>query len=461
MSKRFARWATKGSLLGMLIGAAACVGVDNEMGNSLIPQDQQLKIAQMEVTGINAYQAKVDSIPAVYHSYGYVGRTENPTFGKTQAIWVGQYAPFWFSVEELSFGENPQIDSLVLYLTVNSSAYFGDTTVSQTFQLHELKTRFHSNSMYYTNRDISKDIDPEPLMTFEYKGHGNIRVPLTGEKANNLANRLLDNSGGIYESDNDSLFVNRFPGFCLLPAETSNWNAAAIPIEPSSSTLGFFTHRAIDAQTDTAISVVYTFDPTSLSLVNFNLYQHDYSGSELANVTFNDTLPTSQTVSLGYIQGAAGVSTYIRFTEEFVQALKDKIQDPYRLMLVNGAYLNIGLHNPTPEILDQACVRLGSYANYSSLTPISDYEYTDEMDAYNPITLPYGGYLNRTHNNYSFNITRFVQTFVNAPEVKSYTYMLAPSFGELYGQTGVVLDMEPTEENPTPLTVTVTYTLMH
>ncbi len=461
MSKRFARLAAQGALLGMVIGAAACTEVNNVEGNSLIPQNQQLSIAQMEVTGIDAYQAKVDSIPAVYHTYGYVGRTESPTFGKTQAMWVGQYAPVWFSVAELSFGDNPQVDSLVLYLTVNSSAYFGDTTVAQTFQLHEVKTRFHSNSMYYTNRDISKDIDPEPLATFEYKGHGNIRIPLTSAKANDLATRLLDTSGEVYHSGNDSLFVNRFPGFCILPADNSNWNAAAIPIEPSSSTVGFFTHHALDAQTDTAVSVVYAFDPTTLPLVNFNLFQHDYSGTELAGVTSNDTLPTSNTVSLGYIQGAGGVSTYLRFTEEFIQALKDKIQDPYRLMLVNGAYLQIGIHNPTPETLDQAFNRVGSYANYSSFTPITDYEYTDELNTYNPITLPYGGYLNRTQNGYSLNITRFVQTLVDAKEVKSRTFMLAPAFEELYGQDGVILEVGPTAENPTPLTVTITYTLLH
>ena len=40
MSKRCARWATKAALIGILIGAAACTKVDNELGDSLIPQDQ-------------------------------------------------------------------------------------------------------------------------------------------------------------------------------------------------------------------------------------------------------------------------------------------------------------------------------------------------------------------------------------------------------------------------------------
>ena len=460
MSKRCARWATKAALIGILIGAAACTKVDNELGDSLIPQDQQIHVAQMKATGIDAYQAKVDSIPAIFHSYGYVGRVFDPTFGMTQACWVGQFAPYWFSVEEKSFGQNPQVDSLVLLLTVNTSAHFGDTTVAQTFQIHELKTRYYQSSIYYTNRDISDEIDPEPLYTFEYKGHGNIQLRLTGEKADNLIKRLLDESGGVYEAGADSLFVNRFPGLCIIPAEGSPRNASTVPIVPSTSSLGLYTHRAVDAETDTAINVVYSFNPNDLALINFNLYQHDYTGSELEGVTRNATLPTSQTVALGYVQGSAGVSTYVRFTEEFIQTLKDKIQAPYRLMLINGAYLNVGIHNPTPETLDNAFNRLGSFSGYPSLTPIPDYEYMDELNQYNPITLPYDGYLNRTSNCYSFNITRFVQELIDAKEVKSRTYMLTPSYEELYGQAGVVLEMKPTAENPTPLTVTITYTLL-
>lgn len=460
MSKRFARWAAGACLLGVLVGASACTEVNNELGNSLIPQDQQGKLARMEVTGIDAYLAKVDSLPAIYQPYGYMGRMTDPTFGMTQAIWVGQYAPYWFSVEEKSFGENPQVDSLILYLGINTSAHFGDTTVAQTFQVHELTTRFYQDSMYYTNRDITPDIDPEPLTTFEYKGTGDVRLRLTGTKAEALIARLLDESGEVYDVGKDSLFVNRFPGLCVMPADGSPRNASTVPIIPSSSSLGLFTHRAVDAETDTSINVLYSFNPNDLTLINFNLYQHDYSGTELATAPINDTLPTSQTVALGYIQGSAGVSTYVRFTEDFIRALKEKVQEPYRLMLVNGAHLNVGIHNPTDEALDGAFNRIGSYTGYASLTPIVDYEYLDELNQYNPITLPYGGYLNRTRNGYSFNITRFVQSLVDAKEVKSRTYMLAPSYEELYGQAGVVLDMKPTAENPTPLTVTVTYTLL-
>ena len=58
MSKRFARLAAQGALLGMVIGAAACTEVNNVEGNSLIPQNQQLSIAQMEVTGSTLIKLK-------------------------------------------------------------------------------------------------------------------------------------------------------------------------------------------------------------------------------------------------------------------------------------------------------------------------------------------------------------------------------------------------------------------
>lgn len=228
-----------------------------------------------------------------------------------------------------------------------------------------------------------------------------------------------------------------------------------------------YTHHLIPSVSDPAkdstayVTCQYTFSPSSHSVLNFNQYDHDYSGSTLGNVTFNDTLPDSPTVSLGYVQGGGGVATYVRLTEAFAQALLDKLQDPYRVMLINGARLEISLNNATPESLDVGFNRMGSYLDYKFLTPTVDYQYMDEFDPYNPVVLPYGGYLNRTRQSYSMDITRMVQQVVSSSTPTSRAFVLAPSYGaDLYGLGEAVLNMAPTPGNPTPLTVTVSYTLL-
>lgn len=159
-----------GCLWAVALLATSCTEVDNTVGGSLIPQQQQIQLAYTTTGGINAYLTLVDSLPAVYSPYGYIGNTSSPTFGQTLCSWVAQYAPYGFNTTAVTFGKAPVVDSLVLQLTIDESAAFGDATVPQTFHVYELTRRFYLDSIYTTPMDLVGAFSSEPVGTLPIRG---------------------------------------------------------------------------------------------------------------------------------------------------------------------------------------------------------------------------------------------------------------------------------------------------
>lgn len=171
----------------------------------------------------------------------------------------------------------------------------------------------------------------------------------------------------------------------------------------------------------------------------------------------NDTLSGSPVAQLGYVQSLGGVSTYVRFTDRFVDELLAKVEEPYNSMVINRADLVWEIDDPTrPEFSTGRRRDSGPMPATAFPSPgIPDYNYVYESSA--SITLQYGGNLNRTHGNYATDISSFLQKLVNSPSEAPRTMMLGPAYDELYDFKQVVLK---TGVSDPPLRVILTYTLI-
>ena len=179
-----------------------------------------------------------------------------------------------------------------------------------------------------------------------------------------------------------------------------------------------YLHNYIDESATTrrdTVSVYYSFANGSTIYNNNSVstIRHDYTETSMEHI--NDTLSGSPVAQLGYVQSLGGVSTYVRFTDRFVDELLAKVEEPYNSMVINRA----------------------------------------ESSA--SITLQYGGNLNRTHGNYATDISSFLQKLVNSPSEAPRTMMLGPAYDELYDFKQVVLK---TGVSDPPLRVILTYTLI-
>ena len=168
---------------------------------------------------------------------------------------------------------------------------------------------------------------------------------------------------------------------------------------------------------------------------------HDFTGSMLENIKFaaydeaGNKLPNSarDEVSTCFVEGMAGVTTEIYFTDEFLTELKNaSYLDPnnkdedskYRAVGINqcSMYLYISgadydwqknmdnAHLLTP-LMNNCITRLGSYTSYSKLQCIVDYD--PEYETAYSTTLAYGGNLSRSRGCYQMDITGFMQRLYN------------------------------------------------
>ncbi len=452
----------------------SCSKVDNTVGSSLIPYDQQMRIFEDTVYGIEAYQRLVDSFPMTFTNfnwyYGCVGAKKDENFGALESGWLGQYCPatFYSSIEDADLAEHYGTaavgDSICLYLVFDYSLSSGDTSVTQTFNVYEVTERLYVDSIYYLNHfDVQTVIDPEPIYTFDYKYSDGYYITkrMTGDKAEDLMNRLIQASSDLY--DDDSVFVNEFKGIYIAPADDSPRDAAALALLTSSSTIDLYAHNYTDETATTVHDTLigtYSFGAVSYTaLMSLNTYVHDYTESTIDQSKFNDTTSTGQ-VSIVYLEGCGGVTGILHFTEGFVdslKALKIKGDTTYTTMMINSARLEIPVYEPDIPSLDVATNRLGLYTDYATFNPITDYPF--ELEVSESITLGYDGYLNRTHDNYTMDISMVVQTMADVA-TQDYWIEVAPSFFEVYNMKQVRLNTSDDPSNPVPLRVALTYTLL-
>lgn len=442
-----------------LCATVSCTDVDDTLGNDLIPNDQHMAMDYVTYTGdfMDAFLVKEDSFVTSRIATGLVGSLYDEVFGRTSAEFACQYISYGiYDTKEI--GNAPIADSLVLSLSFDGTPD-GDTTKTQLINIYPLKERLILDTTYYASDNLDNLVDFTTLIgSFEYTGYKNkVRMTLDSEKATQMMNRMVDVSGGIY--DNSDRWYEQFPGMYFKADDSSPIDASIINISLDSTTFVLYGRNFKDAAGTTPQDTFYmmmTFWVNSSSTPNASafVFKHDYSGTPIDPATFNDLDNPLKTT---YVAGMDGPLTRFRFRDEFIEDLKSKIIPPYRTMVINKAYLEVSTGETDTKRLNTAMQRLGMYKNfYDNYTPTLDYDFEYENAGY---TIAYGGYLNRTHNSYGMDITAFVQELITKDEPTK-TMDGGPSYYELLDPTGAILNTSTAPDNPNPMTLKVTYTLI-
>ena len=452
----FFRYKRSFSVIAVLVAVLfSCTKVDNQLGEDLIPDDEKMKVFVDTLYGVNTYLMQPDSFATSGLTYGFLGSCVDSVFGKTSAAFCSQFMMSYFTSGEEMFGIAPVFDSLELRFTVNATA-LGDTMKVQKFNVYELDTLLNYDSTYYADFDPSNKIKDEVICSFELTGLPSSEIVVKMDSPNGLkfAQRLMDTTGGCYTGD--SLFFNRFKGFCFMPDETSPQDAAVYRIAFSGIEMVLYTRNHTD-ESATAIKdtvqVYYSFDNTYYYTGRVSSIKHDYSQTQIQNI--GDTLETATPLDYGYIQSLGGVATFVRFTDEFVDELCAKVKDPYKSIVINKASLLWPVKNISPEAYSIAPSRLGAYTDYTHFTNILDYDYTYESSS--NTTLMFDGYLNRTFGRYPTDLSIFLQELIRDPENSPRTFVLGVDVDQTSEFNQVVLK---TGASDPPLRVAITYTLI-
>lgn len=429
----------------------SCTEVDDRLGAGLIPKNQRMEI---EVTspenGVKTYLYREDSIPSSRTGRAYFGRTVDAdgVFGAQTSSALVQFHPVslpYAGVE--GYGIDPIVDSAIILLALDGAR--GDTLVPQRFEVWDVNAGseplLHRDSTYYTNFPIEK-YRGQKLFEFTHKGRRNIQARLfptaAGRKYLDSIVRLVDWDDYI----SDSAFLRKFHGLYIAPAPDSPVAAALYGADLSNSGIELYVrnHDTLDVSAiydtlatlfrfrDTDVAETMSAAGESWLNVSVNMNSFDYSGSVLGGLEtqtngFTDTLPTRTPLSTLYVQSMNGVGTYLRFTDELVEEIRNlrfKIDETSgqkvgKDIAINQAVMRIWIEDDTVEGLDASMSRLGSYLDPVKLAPIPDYQYEYEAQRkaqhaaspkqYEDYNLPYGGYLNRSNGYYELDITSYIQ----------------------------------------------------
>ncbi len=373
---------------------SSCTKNPGLVGNKLLP-DSALSSKFTDTVSIQAHSVPVDTIVTDHQSLVFVGSQKDPVFGTTTA---GFYTQFIQDFTHSRFGTNPQPDSLVLQMAIDS--VFGDTTQPMTLHVYEVNEDIYNDSTYYSTSTAS--VNPTDFADYTFLPRTNntiilaagdtlkkvLRINLS-KLSNTLAEKLMQTDTTVLDSN--LYFKQYFKGLYITASPVSSGGALAA-FYPLSS----YTALTLYYHNDSTDSLQFNYAITD-SCALFNHYKHDFStgSSEFVNqVVQKDTSLGEQQF---YVQGLGGVETILKFPN-----LKN-LARLGKTVSINEAKLVLPGFESTPTFGEPSSLSLIKIASDTSFSILNDQL---EGGAF------FGGSYNSSTNSYTFRITHYIQSMI-------------------------------------------------
>ncbi len=370
----------------------------NDVGLGLLPGSDLTSVGYAVETETNQSFTHNDTILRTDEpQFNLLGTFNDPEFGKTQADFACQFRLASFP----DFGENQQIDSLVLVLLYRE--VYGDTLTPQNIKVYELESDLDVDARYDQNTDLKSlastnmvgELEYIPKFQLDTTGTDTITQELVVKLDNALAQKLL-NADSLDMINND-VFLDYFKGFYVETQEISEGGGLV-----AINTLAFGSRMSLyytaDFDTVAAVDTVYDYFINSNS-ARVSRFLHDYSQTDfVGNLNSEDNQD-----SLIYIQTMGG--------------LRAKIDLPFLDAWADSS--NIGINKA--ELIFHVDTIASDYENYGVPSQLLLRAIKEDKDDYYPEDLSisaalYGGFFNNNDKTYRFNITRHLQNLVRGAD---------------------------------------------
>lgn len=360
----------------------SCEKDPSSLGLKLLPESDAVN-GQTIQANVSAYTLREDSLTSDERTYALLGSYKDPVFGQCDAGFMTQIR---LSSSNVSFGNIPTADSIVLYLDYRS--YYGDTNTLQSISVFELKDTLKFSDTYYSNLNPN-DFGPLSISSpFSYYPRPNdtvVAIKLNKE----LADRIVATDSTNLKDN--TAFLAWFNGIYLkVDPITSGGAIIYYNLLSTRSKVTLYYHNAMD-------TLKYDFLMNS-SCAMVNLFSHDYSSSTI--ISINDSLSQD---SLLYLQAMSGLMAKIKFPN--ITGLKDSITTP------NPVIIKAELIIPTDNSdLTAETFKTPSKLLLVSFNSLGKYEFVPDYylgDAY------FGGYYYSSDHSYHFNISRYIQELMD------------------------------------------------
>ncbi|MBI9038262.1 MAG: DUF4270 domain-containing protein [Bacteroidales bacterium] len=387
----------------------ACQKDPSEIGLNIQPPNSVIDAFFTDSISLYGHSELVDSVRTSNTSVSLLGSYYDPIFGTTTA---NLYTQFLISSSGIDFGENPVLDSLVVFF--NYSGFYGDVTTTQTIRVYELSDSdsLSIDSSYYSNQSKPHYETLLAEKTFQPKPYDSVLIDTT-----NYAPFLRFNISNLTEE----------LGYKFLNADTSNYTSyekflkffhglyfEAEQVSSSGSIMYFdlnttFSEMILYYKNDEYDSLGYFF-PINEYCSRFhslNHYNYDNASQEFKDQVLNgDTLLGESSL---YLQSLGGVKTKINLP--FIDGWKNSgnlygINEA--ILIVNNQETYKENYEPPPNLVLLKILEDGTYAFLPGYYNGTEY---------------FGGVYDSINNQYRFRITKYIQDLIGTDELNNGLYM--------------------------------------
>lgn len=136
-------------LIGGLIVLTASCRKDNFIGENLLPEEDFLNSSRVDTFKMITYTTIDDSIVTSQNPFYALGSIESDVYGKSTA---GIFGQLLLPANNLFFGDDPQVDSIVL--TLDYASYYGDTTSTHCVSVFRMIEPLFSGKNYNSDQQF-------------------------------------------------------------------------------------------------------------------------------------------------------------------------------------------------------------------------------------------------------------------------------------------------------------------
>ncbi len=376
----------------------SCEEKPNQLGNDIFPSSDYFHIRFDSSSLLITDTSTVDFLSthqAVFSStYGYspkdssylMGSYSDDVFGQSSS---GVLIPFTIYSADIKriFEKGLQPLSMTLYLK-RDSVLIGDANENQDYEVFEIKgdikdsvfLNYHKS--YYSNTNLNDYLGNKVGQGTFAPSSDSLAFKISDTE---LMNRLL--SADTTKMKTDSSFRTIFKGLYIRSKRMNPARGAIFSV----NVLNYKSKLELKYRTITNVDTSIKY-PTAYYFGGISVFQHDYTATEVKN--------NSKYI---YVEGMAGSHGLIKLAD--IGRWKDSIPNG---VIINRAELIL---TPDTSYLNSKNINKNLYPQYLNL-----YFKTDSTDQYlsdNFIGAQYfNGFLNRNTNQYSFNITNYIQKVI-------------------------------------------------
>jgi len=383
---------------------SACKKNWNDLGSQLIDQGD-LIIISFDTLEIKTSIHTEDSLSSLNTATSYLGSIYETDFGLSNAA---IYSEFRIPSSEVVFGEDAVADSMILSLKINS--YYGDTSSTLNINVHEMLEQIstsetdslgeESTITFYSNQDF--EIDNISLATLAYTAEPTSNTSINITLTNDLAQSFLDASSENFVDN--TAFQEFFKGLYITCEQIGEGGVLyELDLLNELSKISLHYHNSVSD------SLTYDFQINS-NADKMTRWSHDYSSTNI------EALLEEESIDIGYIQGGAGLRTYL--TLPSLASLKDSNY------VIHKAELSIPYFFSENDSLFSIPNKLGLAAvNSEGKLELLTEDQNVQGASY------FDGNANELNQTYTFNIARYIHKVI----AEGYTNKLA-----LYVPTSVL-----------------------